>query len=193
MLCCSKYLCDVSTSRFLKRSCSGLRYIRGFDERFRDKVVKQFIVWLFLIALLGCEVISSINKREFVDVRLIGIWAGEYREKNGTLKKWIQTRNADGSYIIDFSYHETNGEMKSFTESGKWWVKNRFFHEMTQTDMRRPDKYRYHVADKCVYFELVEDSELVTQFEEYSFNECLTNDSPQASIKGEQRSGNSLI
>ncbi len=146
------------------------------------RIVKCFITWLFLIALLGCEVISSINQREFMDVKLIGVWAGEYLDKEGTLKKWIQTRNADGTYTIDFSYRETDGGVKRFSESGRWWVKDKLFHEMALMDMQRPDKYRYRLDEKCVYFELVEDGELMDQFEDYSFNECLIENSHQANI-----------
>lgn len=146
------------------------------------EMVKHFITWLFLIALSGCEVISTLNQREFVDVKLIGVWAGEYLEKEGTLKEWIQTRHTDGTYTIDFSYRETDGNVKRFSESGKWWVKDRLFHEMAQMDMQRPDKYRYRLEGKCVYFELVEDSELMDQFDDYSFDECLIEDSQQAAV-----------
>ncbi len=63
-----------------------------------------FLICL-LLGLFGCEVVSSTNQRPSLDVKLIGVWSGEYLGKGST--------------------------SKSFVESGRWWIQGGLFHEIT--------------------------------------------------------------
>lgn len=65
---------------------------------------------MFLV--FGCEGIAKVDKRLSTDVKLIGVWKGKHQEKGSVLKQWVQTRNADGTYVIEFSFTEKNGTKK---------------------------------------------------------------------------------
>lgn len=138
------------------------------------------IIFFFWV-LSGCAVIASSTQSTSLDVKLIGVWSGEYLEEGGTLKSWVQTRNADGTYSIDFSFKEPDGTIRRFTESGQWWIMDRLFHELASSGMTHPDKYRYAFDEKrCVRFELIESDGYAEETDRYVFSECLTADSPPA-------------
>lgn len=131
----------------------------------------------------GCGITASTAQRPALDVKLIGMWSGEYLEEGGTLKSWVQTRNADGTYSIDFSFKEPDGSVKSFTEAGRWWIKENLFHELAAADMTHPDKYRYTFLDKhCARFQLIESDGYAEDIDSYTFTECLIADSPPATL-----------
>lgn len=147
--------------------------------------MKLFFVLLLMIGLFGCETITAANQRPYIDVKLIGVWKGEYAEQDGTIKRWRQTRNADGTYAIEFSFTELDGDTKRFTESGRWWVQEGLFHEIALPDMERPDKYQYFFKEKdCVNFVLVESNGVTESTDSYVFSECLIEDSPPANFGG---------
>lgn len=147
--------------------------------------MKLVCLVLLIISLLGCNAIKRTNQSPFFDVKLIGVWKGKHTEKGGTIKSWTQTRNADGTYTIEFSFTEPDDTTKSFTESGRWWVQNALFHEIAWPDMVQPDKYEYSFKEKdCVSFVLVESNELIEGTDGYVFRECLAADSPPASFGG---------
>lgn len=141
-----------------------------------------FLPFLGLI-LLGCQMISAGNHRPALDVKLIGVWTGEYLEEGGTLKRWKQTRNADGTYIVEFSFMEKDETARDFTESGRWWIKDGLFHEIALPEKGHPDKYRYSFKKKgCVSFQLVESEGFAEEEGSYVFSECLEADSPPANF-----------
>lgn len=147
--------------------------------------MKLFFLLLLMVGLFGCETITAANQRPYADVKLIGVWKGEYTEQDGTIKRWIQTRNADGTYAIEFSFTELEGATRSFTESGRWWVQEGLFHEIALPDMKQPDKYQYSFKEKeCVNFALVESNGLTESTDSYVFMECLIEDSPPANFNG---------
>lgn len=89
----------------------------------------------------------------------------------------MQTRNADDMYAIEFSFTEVNGAVKSFSESGRWWIQDDLFQEIAL-----PDKYQYSFTGKeCVSFVLIESDGLAEEANGYTFSECLVVDSPLAS------------
>lgn len=140
-----------------------------------------FLLIFLFAGLMSCGVIANTPQRPSLDVKLIGVWTGEYLEEGGALKSWVQTRNADGTYSIDFSFKEPDGTIRSFTESGRWWIKENLFHEFAAPEMAHPDKYRYTFQEKnCVRFELIESDGYTEEAGTYVFNECLTADSPPA-------------
>lgn len=144
-------------------------------------VIKKFISWLIVIGLIGCELIANPLQSPSLDVKLIGVWTGEYLEQGGTLKTWVQTRNADGTYSIDFNLKAPDGTIQSFTESGHWWIKENLFHEQTVSETLHPDKYRYFFKKKdCVEFDLIESEGYAEEAGTYRFSECLIADSPPA-------------
>ena len=135
------------------------------------------------IALCGCHAITGANQRNSLDVKLIGVWAGEYLEEGGTLKRWMQTRNADGTYTIEFSFTAADETVSSFVESGRWWIKDGLFHEIALPEKGHPDKYRYSFKKKdCVSFVLVESEGFAEEEDSYVFSECLEADSPPANF-----------
>lgn len=145
--------------------------------------MKQLLFMFLTTSLFSCTAITTANQRPFIDVKLIGVWKGEYLEEGGAIKKWTQTRNADGTYTIDFSFTELDGATKSFTELGKWWVKGSFFYEVALPQKGRPDKYQYSFRKiECVSFALVESDGLTEGLDSYEFSECLVADSPPAII-----------
>ncbi len=139
-----------------------------------------FLVWL----LTGCEGISKLVRPSSIDVKLIGVWKGEHREEGGTIKRWLQTRNADGTYEIEFSFTESDGATKSFSEAGRWWVQDGIFYEVALPEKEQPDKYRYFFnIRECVSFVLIEKEQSATDStDSYAFSECLIADSPPATI-----------
>lgn len=147
-------------------------------------VNKIFAVTLLLFFLPGCGTIIASKQQPFIDVKLIGVWSGEFLEEGGLLKRWTQIRNADGSYTIDFSFTDSSGESQHFTESGRWWIENGLFHEISLPDMKLPDKYQYSFKEKdCVQFDLIESDGLAEEPGSYVFGECLLADSPPAIIR----------
>ncbi|QOJ23427.1 MAG: hypothetical protein HRU78_06970 [Gammaproteobacteria bacterium] len=145
--------------------------------------MKLLFLLFVAIVLLGCQMISTINQRPVLDVKLIGVWTGEYLEEGGALKRWKQVRNADGTYRIEFSFTEKDETVKSFIESGRWWIQGGLFHEIALPEKGHPDKYRYSFKKKdCVSFELVESEGFTEEEDSYKFSECLEADSPPANF-----------
>lgn len=145
--------------------------------------MKLLFLPFIVTALLGCHAITNHTQRPSLDVKLIGVWSGEYLEEGGTIKRWTQTRNADGTYSIDFSFTAADETTKSFTESGRWWIKDGLFHEIALPEKGHPDKYRYSFKKKdCVSFVLVESEGFAEEEDSYAFSECLEADSPPANF-----------
>ena len=152
--------------------------------------MKLFFVFFLLTGLFGCEAITKANQKPFIDIKLIGVWEGEYIERNGTIRKWMQVRKADGTYKIDFSFKDVDGTVNQFSESGKWWVQDGLFHELAPSWMKEADIYQYHFKKRdCVSFVLVSGNEATEEIEDYEFTECLAKDAPLVRMLDE----NSLV
>jgi len=114
-----------------------------------------------------------------VDVRLIGTWQGEYDEKDGSLKSWVQTRSENGTYQIEFRFVETDGTVHRLAEEGKWWIESGLFYEIAPSWMTQPDAYQYRFQDNgCIEFLLVESYESTEDAGHYRFVECLADRQP---------------
>ncbi len=143
--------------------------------------MKLNLVVLLMIILSGCEAVPTASQRGKVDDKLIGAWEGEYLEKDGTLKKWTQTRKEDGTYRIEFRFVEPDGTVNRFSELGLWWIKDGLFHELVPSWMKHPDSYQYHFKDNnCIEFLLVDSRESIEDIGKYYFVECLSDTVPLA-------------
>ncbi|MCB1936005.1 MAG: hypothetical protein KDF59_08690 [Nitrosomonas sp.] len=145
--------------------------------------MKLFFKSLILLLFLnGTTILAAIDQHAqglSLDVRMIGIWQGEYTEKDGALKSWIQTRNEDGSYRIEFRFIELDGTIHRLTEEGKWWIDKGLFYEITPSWMTQPDAYQYHFQDNgCIAFLLVESYKSAEDVGQYQFVECLSDSQP---------------
>lgn len=104
------------------------------------------------------------------DTRLIGTWKGS--EKNnqvaGVQKSWIMTRKGNGTYKIEFTSKDDEGNKNTTTEKGKWWTSgNQFFEQYEGSET--PTIYTYKVLDaKTIYFKL-KSSEDAFENENYEF------------------------
>jgi hypothetical protein len=113
------------------------------------------------------------------DVRLIGTWQGEYDEKDGSLKSWVQTRSENGTYQIEFRFVETDGAVHRLVEEGKWWIERDLFYEIAPSWMTQPDAYQYRFQeDGCIEFLLVASHESAEDVGHYRFVECLADRQP---------------
>ncbi len=82
------------------------------------------------------------------DSRLVGIWTGSEKDnqEEGLSKEWTMTRNADGTFFLDFKTKMKGGKTDRFTEKGKWWVKdNKFYEYHEESDMT--DVYTFEVLN----------------------------------------------
>ncbi|SFK28054.1 hypothetical protein SAMN05216302_100377 [Nitrosomonas aestuarii] len=145
--------------------------------------MKLNLIILLLIALLGCEAVPKDAKQTHIDNKLVGVWEGEYLEKDGTIKKWMQTRKEDGTYRIEFRLVEVDGTVNRFSELGLWWIKDGLFHELVPSSMEHPDSYQYHFKDdNCIEFLLVDSLESIDDIGKYYFVECRSDTIPLAIV-----------
>ena len=74
--------------------------------------------------------LKSISNGKQIDEKLVGIWVGSETDKQieGVSKSWEMTRNADGTFILDFEFTQ-NGNTQKTQETGNWWVENGKFYE----------------------------------------------------------------
>ena len=137
--------------------------------------MKLIITVLFTIALLGCETVPKDPQQLQIDSKLIGIWEGEYLEKDGAIKKWTQTRKENGTYLIEFQFVEPDGTSNHFSENGQWWIQDGLFYEVAPSWMKRPDSYQYRFKEnQCLEFLLVDSDESIEDIGKYTFVECLS-------------------
>lgn len=141
--------------------------------------MKLFLQTLVVLVVLNCVAIAVAaihsNRASPVDVRMIGLWQGEYTEKEGALKSWRQTRNEDGSYQIEFRFIENDGTVNRLVEEGQWWIEKGLFYEIAPSWMTLPDAYQYRFLDDgCIEFLLVESHESAEDVGQYQFVECLS-------------------
>lgn len=111
-----------------------------------DSFIKYFVIEYTSKILDDSKIVIIEPKRE-VDVRLVGEWFGEEKNKQikGMSKKWNMKRNPDGTYEINFEFTQ-DGETIKNTENGKWWTEgNKFFEFHESTGMT--DEYEFKVLN----------------------------------------------
>lgn len=84
----------------------------------------------------------------------VGVWVGESRKAN-SLTTWVQKRSEDGTYMIFFIKIEGNEVTRSF-ESGRWWLDDGKFYEITHDSKGEPHVYHYTiVSEELIFFDNV--------------------------------------
>ena len=73
----------------------------------------------------------------------IGNWVGE-KKINNSYVTWIQKRLSDGTYTIFFITIEGNTIVRDI-ETGKWWIKDGKFYEISPNAMTEPSIYDYKI------------------------------------------------
>lgn len=83
-----------------------------------------------LLLLLCAGTITFAQKKEY-DKNLIGCYKGseQNQQVDGISKYWISCRFEKGLSILNFITIEEDGEVKQFTENGKWWTNNGKYYE----------------------------------------------------------------
>jgi hypothetical protein len=109
-----------------------------------------FLTTLVILFSFGFTIQSKL------DTRLVGTWKGS--EKNnqvaGVQKSWIMTRKGNGTYKIEFSAKDEEGNINITSEKGKWWTTGNEFYEKYEGS-ETPTVYTYKVLDnKTIYFKL---------------------------------------
>jgi hypothetical protein len=114
------------------------------------KLIKNYIaVILCSLLLTSCgNTIKTLSNGKQIDNRLAGEWAGSEKDEQieGMQKEWLMTRNNDGTFILDFTFHK-DGETQKNIETGTWWIQDgKFFEAHSESGMT--DIYNYQVIDK---------------------------------------------
>lgn len=91
----------------------------------------------------SCSTTKKFAKTDPDIPAFIGNWIGESRIDN-SLNTWIQKRFADGTYTILFIQIYDNEVVRN-VESGKWWIENGKFYEISSNAMEKPDIYEYKI------------------------------------------------
>lgn len=111
---------------------------------------KITFVFLFIFcanSFLNAQ-LKTISNGKQIDEKLVGVWFGSETDKQikGVSKKWEMTRNADGTFIIDFEFTQ-NGHTQNTQETGNWWIENGKFYEYHDYS-NETDVYEYKPMGK---------------------------------------------
>ena len=116
-----------------------------------------FSALIFSILFTACSSkLTTLSNGKKIDNQLVGVWTGSEKDQQsqGTTKYWTMTREADGTFELDFTYVE-DGEKSGFIEQGKWWIEGGKFHEY-HNNTQMTDIYTYKVLnEKQVKFKSV--------------------------------------
>ncbi len=114
------------------------------------KLIINFLAISFCsLLLMSCgNTMATLSNGKQIDKRLAGEWAGSEKDEQleGMTKEWVMTRNNDGTFVLDFTFHK-DGESQKSMETGNWWIQDgKFFEAHTESGMT--DTYTYQVIDK---------------------------------------------
>jgi hypothetical protein len=139
------------------------------------KLVYTFIATMVMLSG-GCSTLKeTISDDQATFEKLVGIWEGETLRKDGTLKKWIQTRTNDGEYRIEFKGYENGAFIGSSVEDGKWWIEDGHFHEINSELFKEPFIYKLTWLDEyCIQMQSISRDAAGDEYEGYTFSECKT-------------------
>ncbi|MEM7574037.1 MAG: hypothetical protein AAF433_14110 [Bacteroidota bacterium] len=117
----------------------------------KSPIAPLFLLLLCLISL-GCgpqRYMTTISPDKDIDQRLVGVWAGseEDQEYQGLHKSWVMTREADGSFVLDFQVSWNGGPPEQVIKTGRWWIQDGRFHEYHDSS-GATDIYEYEPLSK---------------------------------------------
>ena len=104
------------------------------------------VVMLMTFFVVSCSTqYKTLENGMKIDNRLVGVWSGSEKDQqiDGVEKKWDMTRNADGTFVLDFAFTQ-NGRTQETQETGNWWVKGNKFYEYHE-ESGKTDVYTYSV------------------------------------------------
>ena len=127
-----------------------------------------------MVSITACATVRDTDSHSPTNKMMTGTWQGGHLMKDGTQKSWQQIRNNDGSYSLYFNYIQTNGETFQATETGKWWIENGLFHEISPSRSKQPDIYQYEFYNNntCLKFDQISRDPSGDEYDGYSFTEC---------------------
>ena len=116
--------------------------------------MKKILNWglfaaLMMIFAISCSTqMTTLENGKKIDNRLVGVWSGSEKDQqiDGVSKKWDMTRNADGTFILDFVFTQ-NGRTQETQETGNWWIKGNKFYEYHE-ESGKTDVYTYSVLNE---------------------------------------------
>ncbi|MGZ5196644.1 MAG: lipocalin family protein [Kaistella sp.] len=115
-----------------------------------SKILKSGIsLLLMLLSFASCTTqLKTLEKGREIDNRLVGVWSGSEKDQqiDGIEKKWDMTRNADGTFVLDFVFTQ-NGRSQETQETGNWWVEGNKFYEFHE-ESGKTDIYTYSVLSE---------------------------------------------
>ena len=83
------------------------------------------------------------------DARFVGVWKGSEKDNQvkGLSKEWTMTRNADGTFIINFSIKSKNLDDKNFVQKGKWWIKGEKLYQYNEVT-KMTNVYNFEILNE---------------------------------------------
>lgn len=107
------------------------------------------VVMLMTFFVVSCSTqYKTLENGKKIDNRLVGVWSGAEKDQqiDGVSKKWDMTRNADGTFILDFVFTQ-NGRTQEIQETGNWWIEGNKFYEYHE-ESGKTDVYTYSVLNE---------------------------------------------
>lgn len=107
-----------------------------------------FLLLLAFLAMSCTNQVKTLENGKKIDNRLVGVWSGSEKDQQieGVEKKWEMTRNADGTFILDFVFTQ-NGRTQETQETGNWWIEGNKFYEFHE-ESGKTDVYTYSVLNE---------------------------------------------
>ncbi|ACU07488.1 hypothetical protein FIC_01038 [Flavobacteriaceae bacterium 3519-10] len=115
-----------------------------------SKILKaNLFVLLVSLVFSSCSTnLLSVANGKKIDNRLVGVWSGSEKDQQleGVEKSWDMTRNADGTFVLDFIFTQ-DGRSQETQETGNWWVQGNKFYEYHE-ESGKTDVYTYTVLNE---------------------------------------------
>ena len=115
-----------------------------------SKILKaNLFVLLVSLVFSSCSTnLLSVANGKKIDNRLVGVWSGSEKDQQleGVEKSWDMTRNADGTFVLDFIFTQ-DGRSQETQETGNWWVQGNKFYEYHE-ESGKTDVYIYTVLNE---------------------------------------------
>jgi len=114
----------------------------------KTKWLKIFIIIMTIPLFFSFNSLTGKNgETKDSDKRVfIGNWVGEKQIDNAYVT-WVQKRLSNGTYTIFLITIEGNKIIRD-VETGKWWIKDGKFYEISPNAMTEPDIYDYKIISK---------------------------------------------